>query len=338
MTSMFGAVLDDARSRVEPAMRAAVDRLDPANRLVAGYHLGHTDPFGNPASENGGKVVRGALALLSARAARADVEVGLPAAVACELVHNFSLLHDDIMDADTTRRHRPAAWTVFGTSAAILAGDAMLGLATEVLAEARGPNVAWAVRCLSAATRRLIAGQAADLTFETDDEVSLQRCQQMAAGKTGALLACAASLGSVLADAPAALTMSLADFGYHVGMAFQLVDDLLGIWGSTERTGKPVASDLASRKKSLPVVAALAAGGPAADRLRRLYAKQDPLSGDELIAAAAAVDAAGGRAWAASEADLHTAAALGILGDIPIDPRTRSDLEAVTRMLCRRDR
>lgn len=337
MTSAAGAVLDDARSRVEPALRAAVARLDPANRAVAEYHLGYVDASGQPVSDPGGKGVRGALSLLSARAAGADAGVGVPAAVACELVHNFSLLHDDIMDADTTRRHRATAWTVFGTSAAILAGDAMLGLATEVLAEAVSPTVPWAVRCLSAATRRLIAGQAADLEFESEASVDLERCRQMAAGKTGALLACSASLGSVLADAPAALTMSLADFGYHVGMAFQLVDDLLGIWGAPERTGKPVASDLASRKKSLPVVAALVAGGPAADRLAELYGRDGTLSGAELAEAADAVQRAGGRDWAQAEAERETAAALGILAELPIDDLVRGDLVAVTKMLCGRD-
>jgi geranylgeranyl diphosphate synthase type I len=337
MTSAAGAVLDDARDRVEPAMRMAVARLDPANRLVAEYHLGYADASGNPVSESGGKGVRGALALLSARAAGAPAEAGIPAAVACELVHNFSLLHDDIMDADATRRHRATAWTVFGTSAAILGGDAMLGLATEVLAEATSPTVPWAVRCLSAATRRLIAGQAEDLAFETDPSVSLDRCQQMAAGKTGALLACAASLGSVLADAPASLTLSLADFGLHVGMAFQLVDDLLGIWGSPERTGKPVASDLASRKKSLPVVAVLAAGGDAADRLAEIYRRPGSLTEAELVAAAAAVEAGGGRTWATAEADRETAAALDILAGLPIDDDVRADLRSVTEMLCGRD-
>ncbi|HET8588216.1 MAG TPA: polyprenyl synthetase family protein [Nakamurella sp.] len=337
MTSAAGGVLDSARSRVEPAMRAAIARLDPANRAVAEYHLGYADVDGNPVSDPGGKGVRGALALLSAQAAGAAPEVGVPAAVACELVHNFSLLHDDIMDADTTRRHRATAWTVFGTSAAILAGDAMLGLATEVLAEAEAPTVPWAVRCLSSATRRLIAGQAADLDFESDTAVSLEQCRDMAAGKTGALLACAASLGSVLADAPAALTMSLADFGYHVGMAFQLVDDLLGIWGAAERTGKPVASDLASRKKSLPVVAAMVAGGPHAERLAELYAQDGSLSEAELAEAAAAVEAAGGRAWTLAEAERETAEALAILDELPLTAQVREDLVAVTRMLCGRD-
>jgi geranylgeranyl diphosphate synthase type I len=337
MTSAAGAVLDDARDRVEPAMRMAVARLDPANRLVAEYHLGYADAAGTPVAESGGKGVRGALALLSARAAGAPAETGIPAAVACELVHNFSLLHDDIMDADTTRRHRATAWTVFGTSAAILGGDAMLGLATEVLAEAASPTVPWAVRCLSAATRRLIAGQAEDLAFESDQSVTLERCRQMAAGKTGALLACAASLGSVLADAPASLTLSLADFGQHVGMAFQLVDDLLGIWGSPERTGKPVASDLASRKKSLPVVAVLAAGGDEADRLTEIYGRPGSLTDEELAAAAEAVERGGGRAWATAEADRETAAALEILTDLPIDEDVRSDLRSVTEMLCGRD-
>jgi geranylgeranyl diphosphate synthase type I len=331
-------VLEIARSLVEPALRAAIGRLDHSNRAVAEYHLGYADAAGRPVSGPGGKGVRGTLALLSARAAGAPAEVGVPAAVACELVHNFSLLHDDVMDADTMRRHRPTAWTVFGSSAAILAGDALLGLAVEVLAESSTPTVPWAVRCLSAATRRLIAGQAADLDFETDTDVDLQQCQQMAAGKTGALLSCAASLGAVLADAPAALTMSLAEFGYHLGMAFQLVDDLLGIWGRPEATGTPVASDLASRKKSLPVVAALAAGGPDAAQLARLYAGGGSLSGRELAEAAAAVQAAGGRQWAIDAAQAETSSALAIVAELPISAQVRDELTVVARKLCARDR
>src|SRR6202522_2451134 len=157
-----------ARDLVGPAMETAIARLTPEVRVVAAYHLGLADAGGNPTRGGSGKALRPALALLSARAAGAAPERGVDAAVAVELVHNFSLLHDDIMDGDTERRHRPTAWTVFGVGAAILAGDALLVLAQDLLLETP-PYGVWAARCLSAAVQRLIAGQGSDLAFERRD-------------------------------------------------------------------------------------------------------------------------------------------------------------------------
>jgi len=145
-----------ARDLVGPAMESAIARLTPDVRVVAAYHLGLADAAGNPMRSGSGKALRPALALLSARAAGAPPERGVTAAVAVELVHNFSLLHDDIMDNDTERRHRPTAWTVFGVGAAILAGDGLLALAQDLLLEDDTLKGAWAARCLSAAVLRLI--------------------------------------------------------------------------------------------------------------------------------------------------------------------------------------
>src|ERR1700735_3217837 len=223
-----------ARDLVGPATEAAINRLSPGVRRVAAYHYGLADPEGNPVRVGSGKALRPALALLSARAAGVAPERGVSAAVAVELVHNFSLLHDDIMDGDTERRHRPTAWTVFGVGAAILAGDALLALAQDLLPEDGTPQGAWAARCLSAGVQRLIGGQGSDLAFERRDDVSLAECLEMAGDKTAALMACACSIGAVHLGAPPTLAMALAGFGAHVGLAFQLTADLLGIWGATE--------------------------------------------------------------------------------------------------------
>lgn len=341
---------------VGPALREAAARLDPANRRIADYHLGFTDAEGGPLDATGGKGVRGALALLSAATVtRPSVEgaaaggegmtwsrAGLAAAVAVELIHQSSLLHDDIIDTDEVRRHRPAAWTVFGPSETLLAGNAMMMLATEILGDTAtdlGPaRAATAMTMLASATRRMLAGQAADIAFETDPTITLARCQAMVADKTGALLACAASLGATLAGAPAATIAALGSYGHRLGMAFQLVDDLLGIWGEPARTGKPVAADLLARKKSLPVVAALAAGGPHADRLAAVYASAGDLTPADLAAATDAIEAAGGRTWAQVEADRHTAAALEILAELDLPTRVHTDFVTITEALGSRDR
>ena len=152
----------------------------------------------------------------------------------------------------------------------------------------------------------------------------------MVADKTGALLSCAASLGAVLVGGPESLSAALRDYGLHLGMAFQLIDDLLGIWGVADRTGKPVRSDLASRKKSLPVVAAMTSGSDAGQRLSEIYGTDGEL-GDELLAAAAqAVDDAGGRAWATAEAHRETVAAHAIIARLDVPQDVRADLEALT--------
>src|ERR1700758_1177273 len=224
-----------ARDLVGPATEAAINRLSPRVRRVAAYHYGLADAQGNPVREGSGKALRPALALLSARAAGVAPERGVSAAVAVELVHNFSLLHDDIMDGDTERRHRPTAWTVFGVGPALLPGDALLALAQDILLETP-PYGVWAARCLSAAVQRLIAGQGSDLAFERRDDVQVEECLEMAGDKTAALMACACSIGVIYLGAPASLAMSLSGFGAHAGLAFQLTDDLLGIWGAPEVT------------------------------------------------------------------------------------------------------
>src|SRR6185437_9160407 len=228
-----------ARDLVGPATEAALNRLSPRVRRVAAYHYGLADAQGNPVREGSGKALRPALSLLSARAAGVSAERGVSAAVAVELVHNFSLLHDDIMDGDTERRHRSTAWTVFGVGSAILAGDALLALAQDLLLESPPPEGVWASRCLSAAVQRLIAGQGADLAFERRSDVTVAECLDMAGDKTAALMACACSIGAVYVGGPATTAKNLAAFGAYAGLAFQLTDDLLGIWGTPETTGKP---------------------------------------------------------------------------------------------------
>ena len=325
-----------ARDLVGPAMEAAIARLTPDVRAVAAYHLGFADAAGNPIRSGSGKALRPALALLSARAAGAPPERGVTAAVAVELVHNFSLLHDDIMDNDTERRHRPTAWTVFGVGPAILAGDGLLALAQDLLLEDDTLKGAWAARCLSAAVLRLIDGQGEDLAFEKRDDVTLPECLDMAGNKTAALMACACSIGAVHLGAPPTLAMALAGFGAHVGLAFQLTDDLLGIWGAPEVTGKPVRADLRARKKSLPVVAALNSGQPEAAELRALLTSPEALTEGDLVRAADLVVAAGGRDWAESEADAQLAAANASLASIDLAADVRAELTAIAEFITAR--
>ncbi len=331
MTATMPAGVETARDLVGPAIAAAVRRLSPDVREVAEYHLGLAG--GSPGA---GKALRPALTLLSARAAGAQPERAVPAAVAVELVHNFSPLHDDIMDGDTERRHRPTAWTVFGVGPAILAGDALLALAQDLLLEGPAAQGPWAARCLLAAVQRLIAGQGADLAFERRDDVTVTECLDMAGDKTAALMACACSIGAIYVGAPASIAMALADFGAHVGLAFQLTDDLLGIWGAPEVTGKPVRSDLRARKKSLPVVAALVSGTEAASELAALLALPGELTEDQLLRAAGLVSEAGGRKWAEAEADAALESAVRRLDQTGLPEDVRAEFAGIAEFITER--
>jgi geranylgeranyl diphosphate synthase type I len=303
---------------------------------VVAYHLGFCDADGRPVAANPGKAVRPTLTLLVAEALTGRPDAAVPGAVAVELVHNFSLVHDDLMDRDTERRHRPTVWALWGDATAVLAGDAMLSLAHEVLAESGSAYGPAAGRALAVATRELIRGQADDVAFETRAEVSLAECEAMAAGKTGALLGVAAALGAVLAGAPASTVAAFDTFGRELGLAFQLVDDLLGVWGAPERTGKPVFSDLAAGKKTLPVVWAMTHGGPAGEQLRRWFATAVEPGADSLQEAAGLLEAAGARDWAQHAAEERVRRALAAIGMVDLAPGDRARLADLAHFVTER--
>jgi len=280
--------------------------------------------------------VRAALALVSARAAGVDEAVGLPGAVAMEIVHNFSLLHDDVIDNDRERRHRATVWAAFGVGHAITTGDALAILAMQVILDQGGPHAREAASLLTASTARMIAGETADIEFETRDDVTLDDALEMSAGKTAALLDCAASLGAVLAGADSDLVAALGRYGYHLGLSFQAVDDLLGIWGRPEVTGKPVWSDLRQQKKTLPITAALArADGHRRDLRLLLAASRD----DEDAAAQAAelIEKCGGREATERAAAQHFDAALVALDAAAPEPAARAELEELARFVVERE-
>ncbi|MFF0310489.1 family 2 encapsulin nanocompartment cargo protein polyprenyl transferase [Streptosporangium sp. NPDC004379] len=330
-------VLTWSRRMVESVIRPAADGLPPSMRHIAGYHFGWWDEHGGPVEADGGKAIRPALALLAAEAVGGAAAAALPAAAAVELAHNFSLLHDDVMDGDRTRRHRPTAWAVFGVSPAILAGDSLLTLAFGVLA-AGGPAAPEAARIFGAAVQELLEGQHSDVAFERRGHVELDECLDMVAGKTGALLAAACALGALFGGADPERVEGLRAFGADLGLAFQFVDDLLGIWGDPAVTGKPVHSDLRSRKKSLPVVAALTSGTAAGRELAGLYTREEPLTEADLGRAADLVEAAGARAWSRERAGELLGRALGHLEAAGSVRRPVAELATLARLVTRRDR
>src|SRR5207244_637091 len=178
--------------------------------------------------------------------------------------------------------------------------------------------------------------QAEDLSFESRLDVSPEECLEMTAHKTGALLSCAASIGAILGGAGDAAVSALGDFGLHLGLAFQAIDDVLGIWGHPEVTGKPVASDLRAHKKTLPVVIALATTGRDRDRLFELLSNGS-LSEERLALAARLVERCGGRERTQREAERQLDLALNSLRRMPLEASAREQLEEIAAFVTARD-
>jgi geranylgeranyl diphosphate synthase type I len=316
------AALARAGELVRPALDDAVRRLEPELREPALHHLA-----------GGGKGVRAALALIGAGACSGNESDGVLGAVAVELVHNYSLIHDDIIDNDEERRHRPTVWAEFGVGRAIVVGDALANLATQLLLEDPTPTRVRAAHLLAESTALMISGQADDMAFEGRGAVSAEECLKMEEGKTGALLSCASAIGAVLAGADDATIKALSTFGLRVGIAFQAVDDVLGIWGEPARTGKPVGSDLLTHKKSLPVVIARASAGA------ELEAVLDAVTTDDDVAEATRrIEATGARDEVMAIADRALAEALEALDSVPLVQPFRGELVAIARFVTERDR
>ena len=323
-----------AGALIPAALRAWVSRLDPELASLCRYQLGLDD--GRPG--DGGKLVRPALCLLCAAAAGGDPSQTVAACVAIELIHNATLVHDDIMDGDRLRRHRPSAWAKFGVPMAILAGDALLALGFEALSDDPHPAAAEVTADLARTLRVLSSGQERDLRFEQLPTVSLRQSVSMLEAKSGSLLGYACRTGAAYAGAPTEWRTRFTVFGTDLGVAFQLADDLLGIWGDPRATGKPVGSDLRARKKSAPVVAALSAGGAEATRLAELYSSHRSLSRRDVRTAARLVDQAGGRDWTLQEIRRRIESALAQLEGLDLDQGARADLGQLASAVADRTR
>jgi geranylgeranyl diphosphate synthase, type I len=314
--------LDRVSALVRPRIQEAVERLEPELREPALHHL-----------DGGGKGVRAALAVIGAAASGGTEADGVLGAVAVELVHNYSLIHDDIIDNDQERRHRPTVWAAFGVGRAIVVGDALANLAVQILLDDPTPPRVRATALLSEATAQMIGGQADDMAFEQREVISAEECLKMEEGKTGALLACASAIGGVLAGADDATIKALSSFGLRLGMAFQAVDDVLGIWGEPAKTGKPVGSDLLTHKKSLPVAIARARGGA---ELAQLLS--GALSEADVLEAARRIEATGARQEVMAIADRALSEALESLDSVPLVPTYRDELASIARFVTERDR
>ena len=329
--------LHRTRELLQPELWRWVRTMGGHLTAQCGYQLDLCDADGVETGRLGGKLIRPALTLLCCGAAGGTADDVLPAAAAIELLHNASLIHDDIMDGDRERRHRPTVWARFGVPSAILVGDGLIALGFEAMASSRHPATVEAISGLARTLRRMGRGQDADLSLVHEAAVSIEECLAMLSGKTGVLVGSACRMGASFSPAPASWADRFDGFGTHLGIAFQLVDDMLDLWGDPLITGKPVGSDLRARKKTAPIVAALTAGNGASARLGQLYAGCDPLDDDAVQTLADLVEEAGGRDWAQAETSRQVSAAWTLLEGLDLEPAARADLADLSDALLTRD-
>jgi geranylgeranyl diphosphate synthase, type I len=271
---------------LESGLDSLLDAQPPFRPLynMIAYHFGRLNENFTPRTARAGKSIRPALCFLSCESVRERACLAVPGALAVELLHNFSLVHDDIQDGSELRRHRAAVWRVWGVPQAINVGDGLFALAHLALAtgkmedDARSQvELAFSRTCLE-----LCEGQFLDLSFRRDRRPTLEDYRLMATKKTASLFGCATEIGAILGAADAETVRTLRRFGRLIGEAFQVCDDILGVWGDEQRTGKP-ADDIRDRQLGLPIVLALAqADGTDLERLTTLYAGTAPLSDSEV--------------------------------------------------------
>lgn len=215
--------------------------------------------------EAGGKRIRPMLVFAVLSSFGVDVERGIPAAVAIEMIHTYSLIHDDLpcMDDDDLRRGKPTNHKVFGEDVAVLAGDALLTYSFQVIAEMNHPDVTAEMKLeliaeisKSAGAEGMVGGQIADMEGE-NKQLTLEELQYMHEHKTGKLLQASILSGAILASASAAQREHLRQFAFHLGLAFQIRDDILDIEGSQELLGKPIGSDMTNHKSTYPALLTL---------------------------------------------------------------------------------
>ncbi len=317
--------------------------ISPSSEVVAplyhmmAYHLGWLDESSRPVKAYHGKRLRPLLCLLTCQAAGGDWHKALPAAAALELVHNFSLIHDDIEDKSTTRRGRPTVWTVWGVAQAVNVGDAMLVIARGTLTrllELGVPlaRVLAAIEKLDRTCLRLCEGQYLDMAYEGRLDLPEEAYVEMIGAKTAALIATSAELGALVAGALGNIDY-YHEFGQSIGLAFQMIDDVLGIWGDPDMTGKPTAGDVRERKMTLPIIYALreSAQAPA---LAKLYAGKS--QEDAVAAILDILSRTGAHDYVQRRAEEHQAKALASLAAAePLPPASQYLHDLATSLVSR---
>lgn len=303
------------------------------------YCMGWSDKDGNPVDGAMGKSLRPSLCLFACEAVGGQIRHALPAAASLELIHNFSLIHDEIEDFDETRHHRPTLWTLWGINKALVAGNVLRIVADrsmEMMKIDEGKDaerVVKGVELLTEACLEMIEGQYMDISFEGRIDITLDQYMAMISRKTGALIRCSLQLGAAMGTENAATLETFRKTGTSLGFVFQIRDDILGIWGEEKSTGKPVGIDILRKKNSLPIVHAMdKADKKGKELLREIYSLEHP--GEQEVAAVLEImEQAGTRDYAQKLAYEYEGKALKLFSQTRLSDSHQLDFGVLARFL-----
>jgi geranylgeranyl diphosphate synthase type I len=340
--SLIEQILSKYASDIDDTIKCLVDEALPMVGGIIGYHFGWVDQDFQQTRVQRGKMFRPTITLLVYEAITGSYKQALPVAAAIEMIHNFSLLHDDIEDNDVERRGRPTAWTIWGQARAINVGDYLYSLAYKGLHQLDTtqipPERIFAVqRIVNEACLKLTEGQDLDLEFETRQDVSTEMYLDMVYKKTGALVEAAILSGAKLATSDEHVIQNYYDFARNIGLAFQIRDDVLGIWGDTAKTGKSTANDLRQKKKTLPVIYMLGQStGSRCEKLQAYYTKPEPLSDIEIDFVRECLEETGAHTYAQGVAESYRQKAFTALDRIGTANQAQAELKTIAEFLINR--
>ena len=331
------------RAEVSSALRSSLPRDEPEVYNLLKYYMGWVDENGFPSAGMEGKGLRPTLCLFACEAVGGTPKMAMPAAVALEFIHVFSLIHDDIQDEDETRHNRKTLWKLWGVPKALVAGNVLRVVADQALHRLVNAGVEHgralsAMGLLTEAYLEMIEGQYLDLSFEGRSDVGVDDYFQMISRKTGALIRCSMALGAVVGSDDPEVARAFRECGRSLGYVFQIRDDVLGIWGEEERTGKPVGADIRRKKNSYPVVYAKEnAGQQDVKTLIEIY-KKDNVDDADVETVLDVMDRADVKRHAQKNAASYAQAALDSISQVELSGESRQEIEDLTRFLLVRDR
>ena len=336
------AVFQRYRSDIDGALRANLSRNELSLHHMIRYAMGWADVDGTERSATDGKALRPTLCLLACEANGGRAGTALPAAVSLELIHRFSLIHDDIQDRDETRHHHPTLWAVWGEPRSLVAGNALRVIADMALwgLVAQGldfEDALTATGLLTEAYLLMIEGQYLDISYEGRPDIGIRDYLEMTSRKTGALIQCSLTLGALIGAQDAGAIEAFRKCGRSLGFVFQIRDDVLGIWGDESSTGKPVGSDIRRKKNTLPVVYAMSrAEGADATLLREIYGGED-VAEEDVSSVLEIMDKVKAMQFAQDLASEHAEQATDALAATELAPGAREHIEELTHFLLVRE-
>jgi geranylgeranyl diphosphate synthase type I len=331
------------RANISRSLRDSLSQQHSDVYDMLRYYMGWVDENGRPHEAMEGKALRPTLCLFACEAVGGALEMAMPSAVALEFIHNFSLIHDDIQDRDEIRHNRKTLWAVWGDPKALVAGNVLRVVADECLHQLLDSGLDYdralaAGTLLTEAYLEMIEGQYLDLQFEGRHDISMSDYLNMISRKTGALIRCSLNLGAVVGAQEQGVADAFKESGRAMGYVFQIIDDVLGVWGDEETTGKPVGADIRRKKNSYPVVYTMGRANDKDQKMLNEIYEKDELDDSDVDSVLAVMDRLDVKNQAQQEAEKYANVALESLAPVELSREARQEVEDLAHFLLVRDR